>query len=274
MEQDDISNDIQSEDIKNIHENIKTAIIKPNKERALRKIISSFLSIGLSRIKIELIKNIIFGWLEEYLDGATCPKCFTNLGHAKDVPEFTICTSCNNAISPIKITPIRLYLSLANDADIFSILPDKIKSETKEVVRKSIGKHYSSAIISVYDGLSIEVIIESILAWMKENRPDLYYTIVFFPKIPEYIQILYEIKMNRIKAEDIEALEKKIEIYDDVKNLDIDKQKEVLIKVITESLDYAIEEMGGISTIGLKKFVRMIENIKFKAREMLIKALS
>ena len=240
----------------------------PQPQRAIDKIVSSFIDIGLSKLKIDFIRDVAFGWVEEYLNGAVCPKCHGYLGKASEVPDFTFCTNCGEKISPIKVTPLRLYLALANDADIFEIVPDDIKQEPTMLLKGSIGK----SALRVYDDLSIEVILEPLLSWLKDNRPDLYYTVLTFPQVPEGIQILYELKMDRMSEDDIMNLAKRLGIDKEIENMSYEQKRDIMIKVITDAFDYKIDE-DGISTLGVKKFVTMVETIKFKSREILVKVV-
>jgi len=103
--------------------NLSKIFRTPDVQRAVDKLIELATRFGLSLTSVDFLRDALFGYVEAYLDGGTCSHCFTRLGNAKDVPDFTYCNACGKKTSVIKITPLRMYLAIANNADLFEVLP-------------------------------------------------------------------------------------------------------------------------------------------------------
>jgi len=240
-----------------------------NAQRAIDKMIYIATSLGLSLTSIDFLRNMLFGYIEGYLNGATCPKCFERLGDAREVPDFTICEYCGNKVGVIKITPLRLYLTIANQEDLFRVIPDKIKIPDK----LGIVKKFGSVILKFYDALTIDLIFEPLLEWMRNVRPDLYYTLAFYPKLPEPVQMLYEIDFV-LKDEDVLKLGEEFGISGDPKTV-----RKLLKDGIIEGMELAIEKRARegkepVSYFAIKTFAWQIDMLKAKMREVLVRYIN
>jgi len=250
-------------DVSNLVNIFKSA----NAERAINKMIEIATRLGLSLTSIDFMRNMLFGYLEGYLNGATCPNCFEVLGLAKEVPDKTICGYCGKKVNVIKITPLRMYLTLANNADIFKIVPDKVKMpDTLGIV-----KRFGETILKFYDAVTLDMILDPLLAWMKEKRPDLYYTIVFFPDygIPEPVQDLYSLDFRILNGRDIQNMCKKYGLN----KCDPTILREVLLEGLELAFEKKIqkfkEDPTSVSFQGVKIFASQVEDLKGNFRKVL-----
>ncbi|MDD3493393.1 MAG: hypothetical protein PHZ19_07870 [Candidatus Thermoplasmatota archaeon] len=251
---------------------------------------------GISLASAGFLRDALFGYIELYLNGATCPKCFERMGDAKEIPNFTICGACGEKVAPIKVTPIRLYLTIANDADLFDLFPDKIKANPHQL---SLVSRFGPSVLSVYDQIDLDMMLEPLLAWFRIKRPDLYYTIAFYPLAPEWVQMLYDIEMNdmtpeakkeiceEIGLEDcsqlydviISSLEKKVEerseyyVMNGKSYVTKFDTKEEADRFVRENRDKypqgEVVKMLGVSTRALKTFSRQVESLKNNMRLVL-----
>jgi len=274
----------------------------PNAENAVKKLTDLALGLGLNLATVDFLRNFLFGYIEGYLNGATCNSCFTVLGSAKDVPDITYCHRCGKKVGTIKITPLRLYLAIANKADLFDVIPDRVK-----VNPRLIGpiKRFGPIVLKFYDSVSIDMIFEPLVAWLKEKRPDLYYTLAFYPRIPEWVQILYELETDRMDDDRLERIKKDLDLED----ADRETLKQIIIKGLEKALDrrseyYIVSEdkfiacvkseeeakkfiqenadrypslsyikVTGVSTYALKQFAHMLDSFKSRLREVIAREL-
>lgn len=230
--------------------------------------------------------------------------CFARIGNAKDVPDFTYCPECNEKVGVIKVTPLRMYLAIANNADLFEVIPDRIKANP-EVLEPV--KRFGNIALRFYDAVTIEMIFEPLIAWLKDKRPDLYYTLAFYPTMPKYVQLLYELEMDKLGKDDLKKLGEELGLEHNPKpeelkdvviqglELALDRRSEYYIlsdsnfikRVNTEeearewireniskypSLSYI--KVKGASTYALKQFAIMLDNLKNKLRRVLAEAVS
>jgi len=225
-------------------------------------------NLGLSMTSIDFLRNMLFGDIEAYLNGGTCPKCLRRLGDAREIPDFTICGYCGQRIGVIKIDPLRLYLAIANNADLFKVIPDKIKVPDKF----GIIKRFGDVILKFYDAVTIDMIFDPLMEWMKQARPDLYYTLVFYPKLPEPVQDLYSLDFRWLSEKDIVNIARKYGLDSNIPNL-----KSVLKEALLLGLEKKAEEKfekwrknpENVSFEGVKTFAWQIEMFKAKMRDVL-----
>lgn len=168
------------------------------------------MDVGVSVTTSTFLSDILMGYVLSYLNGATCGKCFTRIGDACDVNDVTICPVCGEEVGVIKITPLRFWLTLNNHVDLFSIIPDKIKSNTNQM---AFLKPYADKVLDFYDRVATEDMMEMIVHWLREKRPDLYYTIALFdhPLTTISTQAIYEIDMGNF--EQLKSIKESIEDY-------------------------------------------------------------
>jgi len=223
----------------------------PDVQRAIDKLIELATRFGLSLTSVDFLRDALFGYVESYLDGATCsnPECFTRLGHAKDIPDFTYCNACGKKVGVIKITPLRMYLAIANNADLFEILPDKIKANPEKL---NLVKRFGNTVLKFYDAITIDMIMEPLLAWMKDKRPDLYYTLAFYPTLPKYVQLLYELEMDRLEREELISLAREL-------GLEANPNPKELKDVIIEGLELALDRRSEYYILSGKEFVKRVD---------------
>jgi len=101
---------------------------------------------------------------------------------------------------------------------------------------------------------------------MRDVRPDLYYTIAFYPALPEYVQLLYEIEMDRIGNEKLSELASELGLNPSKKEL-----KEVIVDGLELTLKRRVERgEEGVSTYALKTFSWQVEMLKAKLRSILV----
>jgi len=243
-----------------------------NAERAVQKMIQIAQQIGLNLASLDFLRNLLFGYVEGYLNGATCPNCFNVLGNAKEIPDFTICGYCGMEIHPIKITPLRMYLTLANEADIFKVLPDKVKVPDK----LGIVKRFGGLVLRLYDSITLDLILEPLLSWMKDKRPDLFYTIVFFPDygLPEPVQDLYALDFKNLDDQDIQEICKKYNLP----KTDRKFLREVLLKGLERAFEQKVQKFkenpSSVSFRGVKIFAEQIEDLKMNFRQILVRYIN
>jgi len=91
------------------------------------------------------------------------------------------------------------------------------------------------------------MMMEPLLAWMKDKRPDLYYTIAFYPTLPKWVQILYELEMDRLDSKEIKSMAKEFGLNPDVKEL-----KDVII----DGLELALDRRSEYYILSGNKFVK------------------
>lgn len=283
--------------------NLNRIFRSPNAQRAIDRIIDTAVKLGLNLTAIDFIRDMLFGYIEGYLNGAVCPICYSRLGHAKDIPDYTYCPHCEKKIGVIKITPLRVYLAIANNADLFRLIPDQIKVNPNVI--KPL-KRFKNTILRLYDAITVDTFSEPLIAWIKDNRPDLYYTIAFYPLTPKYIQALHELEMDRMSDTELQELREELGLKD--------ADKDTLKKVIIEGLEMALDrrseyhivsgnrfvrvvgseeeakrfieenkdsypgltyiKVTGVSTYALKTFITMIDDLKNKLRDELVRQLS
>jgi len=175
-------------------------------EESLKKLTNRLIEFGFKSMEVEFASRIFFGWMSAYINGAVCPSCFVYLGEAKRVPDVTFCTTCNQKISPIKITPLRVYLAIANKADIFATVPDSIKLQPLSWIDREL----SDVIVAAYDSITADMVVEPLIAWLRHERPDILYTILLYPRVPRYIYVLYDLLMDRMSTEEMERVAEEI----------------------------------------------------------------
>jgi len=160
-------------------------------------------------------------------------------------------------------------------------------------------------VLKFYDAITIDMMMEPLLAWMKDKRPDLYYTIAFYPTLPKWVQILYELEMDRLGNKEIESIAKELGLNPNVNELKdviidglelaLDRRSEYYIvsgkefvkRVDTEeeanewiranedkypSLTYV--KNTGASTYALKAFLGMVDDLKNKMRKILTEVIA
>jgi len=239
-----------------------------NAQRAIDKMVQIATNLGLSMTTIDFLRNMLFGYIEGYLNGATCPICLNVLGDARNVPDFTICKYCNRKVGVIKVSPLRLYLAIANNADLFKVIPDKIKVPD----RFGIVKRFGNVVLKFYDAITIDMIFDPLMEWMKQARPDLYYTLVFYPKLPEPVQDLYSLDFRWLNEKDIANMASKYGVNSDLPNL-----KDVLREGLLLGLERKAEEKferwrknpESVSFEGVKTFAWQIQVLKAKMGDVL-----
>jgi len=270
-------------------------------KEALGKLTETAKKAGMNMATAGILRGALFGYIEGYLNGATCSKCFTRVGDAKDFPNFMVCPVCGQKATVVKITPLRFYLSIANDADFFEVIPNQIKMNQNML--PMIGK-YSKGVMDFYDAIELSAIMEPLLAWMKEKRPDLYYTLAFYPSAPDYIQMLYDLRFSNLTNDEKDEMAKELGL----------KSRNDIERVILQAMDEAIEnrsiylvlsqgkyltktnsvaeaedfmrqtaeehsnmkytKLPGVNTYALKVFNRQVESMKNKMRYVLMDAFA
>ena len=260
-----------------------TSFLSPNVDGTIKKIQEILISVGVNITESSLIGDLFFGWIEGYLNSAICPVCYSYLGDARNIPDYTICMNCKNRIQTFKITPVRTYLAIANNAELFKLTPDEVKKAISSRVKGVLRGPFGGAILRAYDKLSLELYAEPLMAWLKRVRPDIFYTIVFYPKVPKYVQTLYEIDFNRITEEELHKVCSELGVsvcradvvrdtitfaLDSVIEDEKTKLAEILDKV--QSGENADMDKMLISLRGIKYFYTQIEDIKEKGREILV----
>ena len=241
-----------------------------NAQKAIDQMVNIAVRLGLSTTTIDFLRDMLFGYIETYLNGATCPNCFTYLGDAREVPDFTICLSCGRRIGTIKINPLRLYLAIANNEDLFRIIPDKIKVPDK----LGIVKRFGSVVLKFYDAVTMDLIFEPLMEWMKAKRPDLYYTIALYPILAEPIQELYQLDFGYFGDEDIKRVAQKYGLPTDVNSNELRKTlREVLIEGLELAFERKLEKWKqnpeSVSFQGIKTFYHQIHVLKAKMGDIL-----
>lgn len=146
----------------------------------------------ISRDHAAFARDVFFEWLRTHLNSATCPECFAYLG-TQQVPDYTRCSNCGKKIRTIKVTPLKIYLTLKNNADIFNTVPDEIKNHSP--VNK-LGRNKGLA-LKIYDSLSLSNIEKPFLVWLKSVRPDLYFTIFMYPLTSDYLYTLNDLVFDK-----------------------------------------------------------------------------
>jgi len=257
---------------------------------------------GLSMGRAGILRGVLFGYVETYLNGATCGLCFANLGDARNFGNFTLCPYCGKKAPVVKISPIRFYLSIANNADFFDVVPEKIRANQKML--SGLGR-YSEGVMEFYDSVDLSEIMVPLLAWMKDRRPDLFYTLAFYPTVPDYIQILYDLRFDNLDkdAQDLIAADLGLESRKDIegvliKAMDLAIERRSIYLIMSdgeyltktdskEEAEAYIKEreekegnrklkyikMSGVNSYALKVFYRQVEELKNKMRYVLMDAL-
>jgi len=252
---------------------------KTDLNKALSRIRQMLMAAGARMLEVDLISGVFFGWIETWLNGAHCPKCGFYLGDAREVPRWTRCKNCGKKIQPFKITPIKLLLAIRNNYNIFKGIPRNIKERIPDKIKGSLRSPFGRAVYKVYKELTLDMYFDPLLAWLRNVRPDLYYTIVFYPKVPEYVQTLYEIDFKIIEAAKLRELCEK---------LGLPKcNEEMLREVIVEAMDELVAEKKAtlekvleaiekgempkleVEVQGLKWFATQVEELKVKGEEIL-----
>jgi len=141
---------------------------------------------GINEFEARVISSAFLGWVESYLNGATCPKCLSLMTpDAREIfPQINpawdmVCPVCGEVIKPILITPYRLTLTIMNHASIFDTVPDNVKLSLPEKVTEGLKKHWER-VSKIMERVKPDDLYVPILSWMREERPDLYFTILFF----------------------------------------------------------------------------------------------
>ncbi len=158
--------------------------IKSGFDPNINKLVSIIKEYGINEIEARIITSAFLGWVESYLNGATCPECFKLITpDARDlfpVMKGSVkCPHCGKDVTPIMITPLKLKLAIANHASVFNTVPDEIKLNLPKTVvdrMKNIGSRFNK----LMDKISPTDLYSPILSWMSSCRPDLYYTILFY----------------------------------------------------------------------------------------------
>ncbi len=172
---------------------LKTGI-DPN----LRKLVEIIKEYGISDIEARVISSAFMGWLEAYLNGATCPNCLNLItdDYRTILPEMKngkiLCQHCGRTVTPITVDPLRLHLCILNKVSIFETVPNSIKYSLPSNVVSGLRKNWDR-VQRVLERVRPDDLYVPVLSWIKENRPDLYYTILFFNtgKNPEGLTISY-----------------------------------------------------------------------------------
>lgn len=290
--------------------NLASLFRNPSIKAATDKILNTAISTGIGFAASTGLREFLFGFILSYLNGATCPRCLTRLGHAKDVPDFTICNACGKTCgkdSPvITVNPLRFKLMIDNNADLFRIIPEEIMMPDQG---SSIINQYGPQLLEFYDRVPTELYFEPLVAWIRDTRPDLYYTIALYdnPYMPYFTQVLFEIEMNRFTEQRKREVIKEVglkedmsdkQIYDAVvkgmeNNIDarvlyyVMNGRDIITKFSDEkeakqyvknhkkefygNLDYFRRE--GINGYALKTFFHQIDTLKNGLRELVAKEL-
>lgn len=238
----------------------------PDVDGAVNKIVEIATQLGFSVTSIDFLRDFLFGYVETYLSGATCsnPECFAYLGHAKDIPNAMYCPECDQKIGPIKVTPLRMYLAIQNDADLFELIPGKIKADPANL---KVVRRFGSAVLKFYDNVTLSMMMEPLLAWMKDTRPDLYYTVAFFPagakeerdgELIDYIDLLYLIEMDDLKAKDLDHIIDLLGLKPFKKNKK-EENKKMIRDVISKGLDTALDKRSEYYVLAGREFVTRVE---------------
>ncbi|HDN73753.1 MAG TPA: hypothetical protein ENG16_01845 [Archaeoglobus sp.] len=209
--------------------------LKLDFKSASSKLIEKLTSLGFKLLEVEFARDFLFGWIKGYLNGSTCSNCYSYLGDAKEVPDYTICHNCGKEVHTIKIEPLRVRLAMANGVDLFDIIPAKIKKEPISWVNPNI----KPAVINALDEITPDMILEPFLSWLHDNRPDILYTVLLHPfrssAMPYYIYILYDLQFDRLTEAEIERIAENLGVY---------PSKSVIMNVIKEGLkDYVKENI-------------------------------
>lgn len=162
--------------------------IDPN----VKKLVDTIKEYGISDLEARVMSSIMLGWVSAYLNGATCPECLTLI--TDDAREALkemaggkiICTNCGNEVYPIMVTPYRLRLCIMNNASIFDTVPNKIKSTIPQNVLDRVKENWDK-IEAIITKIQPNDLYSPILSWMRRERPDLYYTILFYNDENNYI---------------------------------------------------------------------------------------
>jgi len=256
--------------------------LKSTPQAAFNKLIEILKKIGLSVVDTSFAADVMFGWLEQYINAAVCPECLRYLGDYREVPDYTICTNCKSKIRPIKIMPHRVYLCIANNANLFDFIPNNFKVSLSGKVKKVLDSGFGKKLLEVYDTITLDIFFPPLMNWLKRHRPDIYFTIVFYPRVPKWVQTIYDIDTGKIKDEDL------IEVCQELGLSYCDKA--LVREVIVQSLDELFEEeynkllkkldkVGSsektdfddvlISLKGIKYFATQVEDLKLRGRDIL-----
>jgi len=162
--------------------------IDPN----VKKLVDTIKEYGISDLEARVMSSIMLGWVSAYLNGATCPECLSLItDDAREalkemVDGRVICPNCGKEVYPIMVTPYRLRLCIMNNASIFDTVPNKIKSTIPQNVLDRVRGNWSK-IETILRKIQPNDLYSPILSWMRKERPDLYYTILFYNDENNYI---------------------------------------------------------------------------------------
>jgi len=219
-------------------------------DKSMEELMKAMSALGIDSVKASLIQGIVDGWLEEELNSDRCPFCSTVLGEYIEPP--VVCFNCGKTVDePVRANPLRLYLAIANNSMLWRETPDQIKSIPLETLKKL---RLSNVVIKATYGMTPHMFIQPILIWMKKKRPDLYYTIAFYPEFPPFIDWLYDLSNGLADEQRMREIAEQLGINSD------ELDRDMLLDAMKTGLDNILTKRG-VSTRSVKWFAMQLQDI-------------